>query len=128
MSAFGKRTRCPPSKLPTAGALDRKVTIQGAPVNTPDMAGGFTVTYPTLLSTWAAYKPLRSTEWLLGEQVRERFDAIYEIRYPHGVSVTVGMRLADATDGSTYSITEARPADSGQTFMRLHCQSIAPSG
>jgi SPP1 family predicted phage head-tail adaptor len=125
MSAFGKRTRCPPSKLPTAGALNRKVQIQHA-VRASDGQGGYTSTWPALLSTWARYVPKRTTEWTLGAQIRERFDSQYEIRYPLGVTVAVGMRLYDETDGSTYTISEAVDADGSQTFLRIIGQAVAP--
>jgi SPP1 family predicted phage head-tail adaptor len=126
MSAFGKRTRCPPSKLPTASALNRKVQIQGKPVRTSDGQGGYTNVWPVLLSTWARYTPKRTTEWTLGAQIRERFDAQYEIRFPLGVTVEIGMRLYDLTDGSTYTISEAVDADGSQTFLRIIGQAVAP--
>jgi head-tail adaptor len=127
MSAFGKRTGCPPGKLPTAGGMNRRIQILKR-VEGGDGQGGYPTTWPVLYSTFAKYTAKRTTEWAFGQQMRERFVAQYSIRYPQGYTVEIGMRLYDLTNGATYSITEAVDEDGSQTFLRIIGDAVAPGG
>lgn len=69
------------------GELNRRVEIQ-APLKTPDGMGGFTITWRTIDTVWAAIKPLRGQELLEAMQTNANASLKLVMRYRQNVRMS----------------------------------------
>lgn len=120
-----------PRTLPTvdAGQMRRKLTIQQA-TNTSDGAGGYTVTWQTLITVQGALTPWKPYALTLGQQVQESVYVRYLIRYQPSTQIKAGMRLVDndmtGSGGTTYTIISALDPDGTQRQLQISCEQVAP--
>jgi SPP1 family predicted phage head-tail adaptor len=108
----------------TAGRLTERVLFERAS-ETPDGAGGFTVTWATLAERWAEARPVRGRERNEAGQTITTNTFLFVVRRDC-VTATIGGGDRGQWSGRTWNILSARPGlpngDKPRAFVTIEAE------
>jgi len=104
------------------GKLRERVTIE-QPTRASDGQGGYTETWSTLATVWAAIKPVTARETYFGHKLEHRVTHKITIRYRSDIAIQ--MRIAQGT--RYFQIHGYKNVDERNRFLELLCEEGAPS-
>lgn len=100
--------------------LNKRIALQ-APSKTPDTMGGFTVSWVTVCTVWAAVWPVNATEAILAE--RNQMDVTHRIRIRYRSALKPSWRVSFA--GRFFNIVSIIDQNSAHCWLDLLCKEAA---